>query len=137
MSLIMGSHVFFPCHFKLFLILWVSALNYEFITEDVCELSTISITSTNDSFFIIVVVATSQQVSEDQLRNIYFVLSVNYYRDSFSIIMYSNRSFFLIYLNLELIHFFISLIVIRSIYKHFIKYLVETRCIQNLFRLES
>jgi len=76
-------------------------------------------------------------VTKYKLRYVYFVFFMNNNRNSFSIIEDSNTTFFLIDINSDLIHFFISLIVIRSINKNFIKYFVEPRSVCNLFISKS
>jgi len=56
--------------------------------------------------------------------------------NAFTIIKYSHKPFVLIDLNLQHIHFFVSLVVICSIYQHLIKYFVESWYISNLLICE-
>ena len=59
-SFIMDFHIVFPSHFKLLFILWITTFYDKFVWKDICQFSAITISPTNNSFFIIVVVATSQ-----------------------------------------------------------------------------
>ena len=59
------------------------------------------------------------------------MLLVNLNRNSFAIVPHSHRAFLGIDVDLESIHFTISLVVVRSIDKHFVKNFVEGRDILN------
>ena len=76
-------------------------------------------------------------MAKNKLRNPNFVLFMDSNRNSFSIISNFYVSLFLIDLYFQLIHFFISLIIIWCIYKNLIEYFIKTWCICNLFILDS
>lgn len=76
-------------------------------------------------------------MTENKFRDEDFVLFVDDYRDSFSVVMDRYKSFFGIDFHSELVHFFISLVVVSSIDKHFVEYFVETRGVSDFFVSES
>ena len=69
--------------------------------------------------------------------NVHVMLFMDDYWYSFSIIPYWDKTFLFIDLNLQKVHFAISLVIISGIDKDLIKYLIERRDICDLFILEA
>lgn len=65
------------------------------------------------------------------------MLFMNHNWDSFPIVHYRNVAFLWINLDSKLIHFFVSLVIVRSVYQHLIENLVESWCVSYLFVAKS
>jgi len=115
-SLTMYSHISLPDHSKFFPHPAISTLNDKLVRKDIGQFSSISISTSNNFFLIVIVVASCQQVSKDEFRNIDVVLFVNLDWNAFAIIHDTNKPFRRIDHNFELIHFSVSLIVISCIH---------------------
>lgn len=76
---------------------------------------------------MIVVVATSEQVTKYEFGNKDVVFFMNLNWDSFAIVVYTNKPLRFIDLNLKEIHFAISLVVVRCVYKDLVEDFVEGR----------
>lgn len=133
----MYFHVVFPGHFELLFILWITTFYNKFIWKDISQFSTITISASYDSFFIIIVVATSKKMSKDELRNVDFMFFMNDNGDSFTIIEHRYWTSFRVNIYFELWHFLVSLIIVSCIDQNLIKYLVESRCKGDLSMGES
>lgn len=72
-------------------------------------------------------------MSKDKLWNIYVMLFVNLYRDAFAIIVDANEPLGLVNLDLQKIHFTVSLVIVSCIDQHLVKDLVERGDIRDFF----
>ena len=133
----MHFHVVLPDHFEFFLVFGVSALNNKLVGENIGQLGAITIPSTDNSLFVVVVVAAGKEMAEDELGDVYFMLSVDDDGDSFTIVHDSDVAFFLVDFHVELVHFFIALVVVSGVDEYFIKDLVESGGVSDLFACES
>ncbi len=133
----MHFHVVIPDHFELFLVFRVSTLNYELFWENVGQLGAITISTTDDSFFIVVVIATCEQMTKDEFWDEYFMLFMDNNWDSFPVVHHSDVTFFLVYFHIELVHFLIALVVVCSVDENFVKDFVESGCVCDFLTCES
>ena len=53
---------------------------------------------------------------EDQLRDVDVMLLMNFNRNALSIVLYTDETLFFVYLDFELVHLPVSLIVVRSVH---------------------
>ena len=74
----------------------VARLDDELVTVDVGKLGTVSVPSTSDFVFVVVVVGRGEQVTKDELGNPDFLLLVYLDRDTASIVFDADRAFFAI-----------------------------------------
>lgn len=133
----MHFHVVFPSHFELFFVLWITTFYNKFIWKDISQLCPVPISTSNNSFFIIIIVATGKKMSKDKLRNVNFMFFMNNYGYSFTIIEHWYWATYRVNFNIKLGHFLVSLIIVSCIDQNLIKYLVKSRCKGDLSMSKS
>ena len=75
-------------------------------------------------------------MAKNKLWNVDFFWFMHLNWNAFAIIIHTDIPFALIDLELQHVHFFVSLVVIRSIYEHLIKYFVKCWYISDLLICE-
>lgn len=76
-------------------------------------------------------------MAEDEFWDVDFVLFVYDDGDSFTIVLDSNVAFFLVDLDVELVHFFIALVVVGGVDEDFVEDFVESGGVGDFFACES
>lgn len=133
----MNLHIVLPCHLKLLSIFRISTFYNKLIRKDIRQLRTIPISSTDNSPFVIIVVATGEKMPENELRNVNLVLLVHDNGNTLSVVHDCNASLLLVNGDLDLIHFLVPLVVVCSVHQHFVKDLVKSRSVSDLLARES
>lgn len=133
----MNLHIVLPCHLKLLSIFRISTFYNKLIRKDIRQLRTIPISSTDNSPFVIIVVATGEKMPENELRNVNLVLLVHDNGNTLSVVHDCNASLLLVNGDFDLIHFLVPLVVVCSVHQHFVKDLVKSRSVSDLLARES
>lgn len=128
----MNLHIVLPCHLKLLSIFRISTFYNKLIRKDIRQLRTIPISSTDNSPFVIIVVATGEKMPENELRNVNLVLLVHDNGNTLSVVHDCNASLLLVNGDFDLIHFLVPLVVVCSVHQHFVKDLVKSRSVSDL-----
>ena len=118
-------HVPCPDHLELFPVFCVSTLDDKFGRKNISQFSTIPISPTNNLLLVVVVVATGEQMTKDQLRNIYFFFLVHGNGNALSIVVDGYEPLLLVDLNLEEVHFVVSLVVVCCVDEDLVEDFIE------------
>ena len=102
--------------FKSFSVLIGLCLNHKLVAEDVTQLGSVTITTSSDLLFRIVVVTGRQQMAKDESRDEHLLSLMLDYWDTFSVIPHFNFVCFWVDVNLNLVHLGVSLLVVCSVY---------------------
>lgn len=105
----------------------IGGLDNKLGREDVRELRTIAIPPTSGLLHSIIVIATRQQVPENQLRHVHLLLLVNLHRHSISIVLHADPVLLDVDYDLQRVHLRVPLLVIRRIDQDLVENLVQTR----------
>ena len=68
------------------LLVFRSCLNGEFCTENICEFGTKSIPAAGHFSLLVVIIARSKQLTEDELRHVDVMLFVYFNRDALAVV---------------------------------------------------
>ena len=85
-----GGHVLLPLLMVLETDLGVARLHNKTLTEDVGELSTIAVLTTDNLLLTLVIVTAGEQVTKDKFRGIHLVLGMLDDRNAITIILYAD-----------------------------------------------
>ena len=77
--------------------------------------------------FVIVEIASREQLAENERRHVHVVVLVDDHRDSLSVVPHRDSSLLLVNCDADRIHRRIVLLVVRRIHQDFVEYLVESR----------
>ena len=69
------------------LLVFRSSLNGEFCAENVCEFGTKSVPAAGHFSLLVVIIARCEQLTEDELRHVDFMLFVYFNRDALAVVL--------------------------------------------------
>jgi hypothetical protein len=84
------THVIPPDHFETFLLSFIGSFQLKMLTKNIGQLGSVPIPSSSHFLLFIIIIASSQQMSENELRHINFVFLMNLNRNAFPIVPHRN-----------------------------------------------
>ena len=91
----------------------VRSLHNKFLAENVTEFGAVSISTTSNLLFVIIIIRTGQQMTKNQFWDINAFFRMNFNRNALSIVVYTYGVVFSVNVYFDGRHFWISDLIIR------------------------
>mmetsp|Transcript_55687 Transcript_55687/g.97219 ORF Transcript_55687/g.97219 Transcript_55687/m.97219 type:complete len:262 (-) Transcript_55687:153-938(-) len=117
------GHVLGP--FLLVNFAFVTRFNDKLCAKDICELRPVSISSSGDLSFTVIIVVTGQQMAKDELRYKHLVLLMNLDWQPLTIVPNLDSTLLCVDVHFDCVHLWVTLEIVCSIHEDLVKDLVE------------
>ena len=119
------THVVLPLLDVLLPLLGVGRLNGELLGEDVTQLRTVTVSTTSNLLFVIIVVGRGEEVAENKLRDVYLLLLVDLDGDTPTVVLDLDEVLLWGNCHFDLLHAGVADLVVGGVDENFIKNLEQ------------